>query len=395
MEAPPSPKPWRGRKWASDSSRTHFTDSIAADESSSQESATDYWNGASNGRFGDGIGAGTGARLGIRRAGGAMGETVYRTRSDVARMGAGGGGAGGGRAAGNGDSGGVHAGDLRHGKMDGGGGGGGLKGINGRIHRDDNGGFVGGGVGGAIDAAVNAAATAGNSGVRVGGGFECDVPTLAPVPRVGAFLHPCRLTGSGCGRKVEVRTVAFAPDPVQATRSPTSAVTASLSPPSPAAKGERGEREANGGAEGGAPPLTAGGHHVLTDGAGFAVGRQEASVEGKQWQRGEGHPESAGVRAGDVSSGAKPAGVATGHKGVVVEDSVPVAAPEKKTGRDVKTGDGARGKGSLGSGSGDRCGAASWVDVDAEAVGRMISCAPVRTHPTRAAVRQWRHMFLP
>lgn len=92
MEAPPSPKPWRGRTWSIESWRTSYTSNLTADGPSSQDSPVSLWHGSGE----SGVGGGE--------------PEVDRRCQTHGVNGLGGEGAGGGRAVGNGISGGSSAG---------------------------------------------------------------------------------------------------------------------------------------------------------------------------------------------------------------------------------------------------------------------------------------------
>eukprot|EP00904_Undaria_pinnatifida_P008942 jgi/Undpi1/5178/HiC_scaffold_19.g08529.m1 len=89
VEAPPAPKPWRGRTWSNDNitwrTRTSFTynSNLSTDESSSVESIAD-WSGGGGGGVGEGGGDAGGRGIGKVRG---CGDGV---------AGGGGGGGGGG-----------------------------------------------------------------------------------------------------------------------------------------------------------------------------------------------------------------------------------------------------------------------------------------------------------
>lgn len=217
VEAPPSPKPWRGRTWSSDSWRTTHTSSLTAEDSSSQESVD--WNGIGGGLVGDSslLQYAT-MRRDLASFGNHSNYSVIGSGSTLE--------SGGVTAMSNGESGGGHVvettqsdADNRH------------AGKGAGMPRDAGGKIVmeGSSERDAMDGGNGAAATTMSEGgytgrpvVGVGLQHEQqqqlqqqrDLPPLAPIPRAGAFREQRRAYGSG-GRKAEVRTVAFAPCPVE------------------------------------------------------------------------------------------------------------------------------------------------------------------------------------
>ena len=267
----------------------------------------------------------------------------------------------------------------------------------------------------------------GGGGVEGGGGDNCrvgagmgggetaalsrrELPPLAPIPRAGAFRQQPRQVQSG-GRNVDERVVAFAPTPTQATPDPHSKNAAAA-----AGKIHSTLRPAGAQIHTGLGGIAAVGVGVPPRGGKAALRVGEPNLEGVALK----------VVLGDRSTGA--AGAGTGNSATTVgqDGGAADAAGQKATGAAEKAVTRVDGEAAVeatavvigeeteGSGErvpsmdglviGTRCGAAAGAGAgagagaegeDAKVMERIMSCAPVRTYPTRAVIRQWRHMFLP
>ncbi|CAM9373177.1 unnamed protein product [Ascophyllum nodosum] len=193
LEAPPSPKPWRGRSWSDDICQTSMTTSLMGEEWSSQESLASLHSAGSDRLYDTiymrmGIRAGMGMDLsaldgteseGIR---GASRKNVDSAAANRSRLRSDRAGSGGGRALGNSESGGMHVGAAGYdGKM-----GWRNTGI-GRIStRPDASRPESAGTGSAVKGYI----------VQCNGDVEHGLPPLAPVPRAGAFPQARRMAGA-------------------------------------------------------------------------------------------------------------------------------------------------------------------------------------------------------
>lgn len=458
VEAPPAPKPWRGRTWSNDtiSWRTTFTYSsnLSVDDSSSIESTVDWpvggaaaaagaaagGAGAGGGRGGgddqvggDGRGAGSGVRFGVAGADGIANgngnadananaiNTVEKSSSAVISGGgaASSNGASGGRSVGDGGCNSSNSGNSNSGaaRVQSGGRGEGIQDDGSRTQRRDGVNSRSGGGGGVVGSGGD------NWGAGARGGEAAAVvrrvlPPLAPVPWAGAFQQQHRQAQSSGRNVVDFRAVAFTPTPPQAStpnphlENAAAAAAGKMLPTLPQAGGQiqtdlggttaggvgvapLGEVGELGGGLGGtaAPrlgePNLEGDRGAVSNGAaGTGAGNSAAAVghEG-------GTADAAGQNATDVTQNA-PAGV---DGAAAAEATVAVIGEEAEgSGERVPSMDGlligTRCGATAGAGAGAGAGAEG---EDVEVMKHMMSCAPVQTYPTRAAIRQWRHMFLP
>lgn len=420
MDPPPAPKPWRGLTWTNESWRTAV---ISTDDSSSQESVAD-WHGGVCAVHGDGNSVGTGDRVGrgtgdgsnafSRAVNGGSPGVIGGAVGSGGAVGAGGGVRGGGTVAvGADDCAGEGKGEVPR--------------DNGRINGDGS--YFGradANVLNAVPVDVTGRGASGDAG-RVdsnnnGGGVGRDLPPLAPVPKARAFPQRRRVHGD---RRVEVRTVPFAaadspsaPDADSSSEKKPSASPRAVEVPETKEyvvvlpEGPRGDGDQCAGKAGdsGAVALAAPQKEFTVAGAsGAAVGKSELAGGGSN---------NSGSAGGDVAGavgtvlGEKKCHVDVEDGGVLsVEKSIAKADDEvekeakRERKEDVKDGTTGIDETRVGHLAVDRrCGATAAVSGpmageargEAEVVGPGTSFAPpVATNPTRAAVRQWRHMFLP
>lgn len=352
---PPSPKPWKGWTMSNESWRT--TASNATIKSCSSQELVAEWDGVGSGGGLPGDRAGSGDGMGVA-----------------------GGGGGGGVALGNGVSGGGNAG------------------------------------GGVLDNTINIDATAiGNGGQRAressanGGVVRADgsvlhavLPPLAPVPRQRAFPQQSRLHtsgGSGGDSHKEERTVSFAPIPVEAIPAPSSAASEAARPIPAQPIGDKVSKTEEGAAalrDGAALP---GGKSVVADEL-FPQGVGQPSVQNRSGELAIDEP-AAGQQLeydgkGNVGK-ATPPGVGGDSKGVVVGDrpgvnSVTVKISSTGEKADPETMSGSSG----GLALAECCGTVALAKGGASDFKAVKQCAPEKKiTPTKLAIRQWRHSFLP
>ena len=497
VEAPPAPKPWRGRTWSNDNitwrTRTSFTynSNLSTDESSSVESIAD-WSGGGGGGVGEGggdaggrgIGKVRGCGDGVAGGGGGGGEGVKSC-----------GGGGGGESVGCGLKFGVAGGASNNGTtgekssspscaiasagesalLNGRSGGknvrdGGCSGDAANLCNATGSSSCDRGVpdeGSRMqrrEAVINCcgrdASGSGRVGVADGDGdstgvlegrgtvnvLRHDLPPLAPVPRTGAFRQQHRRAQSA----VDTRTVA--PAPPQATLDTSAKDGAGAGKTSSALLPAGGKispgvcgastvgvvggvtavgvclvtpladasspRAAGVGCEGANGESGAGG------GGGTAAARMgeqiPESMEGGRGSSngvsGTGTGASAAAVGREGGAGGFAGGkVATNGDGATAVESTAVADKEvnstapidqeadSKVEIDRETGrNGERVPSMDGMMIGTRCGVSAGAGAgagsegdDVEVMKSIMSCETVRTYPTRAAIRQWRHMFLP
>lgn len=369
VEAPPSPKPWRGRTWSLDSSwRTSLTTTtLTGEDSSSQESLAD-WQSLGDGRLSDGTGVVMGPSMGIGV--GALNETgivgvrgVSTEIEDTASASSSGRrtngtGSGGGRVFMNSDRDGSRVDKI------------GYSGC--RKGRRDT--YVGLTTTGP-DINYPEAAKPG-SPAKVDAGLGRGWPPLAPAPRVAAFPQPRRgfSGGGGNSRHVGMRTSPFAGLPFADTtmkRDVGHNATESKGVIGPKLFDERVQPSEAvprwNGNDNGVLPVT-------------CLGSNDRY-------------QSNAAAASDVLDGGQGAHGLTRSVSRCEEESMnlkPVdAVSSTERGRDDQ---GAFEANPIKEITGF-CGAEAAREADAAATGRMIVCDPVRMQPSRASVRHL-HQFL-
>ena len=375
LEAPPSPKPWRGRSWSDDICQTSMTTNLMGEEWSSQESLASLHSAGSDRLYDTiymrmGIRAGMGMDLsaldgteseGIR---GASRKNVDSAAANRSRLRSDRAGSGGGRALGNSESGGMHVGAAGYdGKM-----GWRNTGI-GRIStRPDASRPESAGTGSAVKGYI----------VQCNGDVEHGLPPLAPVPRAGAFPQARRMAGGVAGsRKNEVCAVALTGLPADNAPLKVRAGAATRAPIEPCAeKASPSESiETWTGGVDAQRPMNLSRLDVPRQSTAVAAAGGEHRFDGERGPQSTAAAVTSEAVRGEESVGIKHADPVLAGDVERVYRGVPESnLPDEE-------------------GEGHRCGVETSPETDTAAARRAVACDPVRGQPTRASIRQWRHMF--